>query len=262
MTAPSLRERPTGLLVAVRPADIAPADASPVRDRQAGGRRRAGGRRPALLLAAALLGGIAAAGVSLQSAPSAAAGPVSVVAAEQALGSAEQGTEVQPMAQITLTEARARLEQVRVSRQARAKRDAAAQEAARPKAVLPIRGAYISSCFCARWGTFHWGVDFAAPMDTPEYAAMDGVVIRAGAASGFGLAVYILHENGDVTVYGHMDKILVSAGQVVQAGQTIALLGARGQATGPHLHFEVHQGGMNGTRIDPLPWLRARGVNV
>ena len=56
-------------------------------------------------------------------------------------------------------------------------------------------------------------------MHTPEYAAADGVVLRAGAASGFGLAVYILHENGDVTVYGHMDKILVKPGQYVQAGR-------------------------------------------
>jgi murein DD-endopeptidase MepM/ murein hydrolase activator NlpD len=215
-----------------------------------------------MLLAAALVGGIAAAVVSLQGAPSAAAGPVSVAAAQMALASEEQGTEVQPMASITLTEAKARLQQVRVSRAARAQRDAATQEAARPKTVLPIHGAHISSCFCARWGTFHYGIDFAAPMHTPEYAAADGVVIRAGAASGFGLAVYILHDNGDVTVYGHMDKILVSAGQYVTAGQTIALLGMRGESTGPHLHFEVHQGGMNGTRIDPLPWLRARGVAI
>jgi murein DD-endopeptidase MepM/ murein hydrolase activator NlpD len=99
-------------------------------------------------------------------------------------------------------------------------------------------------------------------MHTPEYAAGDGVVLRAGEASGFGLAVYILHENGDVTVYGHMDKILVQPGQYVQAGETIALLGMRGQSTGPHLHFEVHQGGENGTRINPIPWLAARGVTV
>ena len=72
---------------------------------------------------------------------------------------------------------------------------------------------------------------------------MDGVVLEAGPASGFGLAVYIQHENGDVTVYGHMDQILVPDGQVVKAGDVIALLGNRGQATGPHLHFEVHVGG-------------------
>jgi murein DD-endopeptidase MepM/ murein hydrolase activator NlpD len=125
-----------------------------------------------------------------------------------------------------------------------------------------VKGATLTSPFAARWGTFHYGIDLAAPMRTPEYAAADGVVLRAGAASGFGLAVYILHENGDVTVYGHMDEILVAPGDYVEAGDTIALLGNRGQSTGPHLHFEVHQGGENGTRIDPVPWLRERGVDI
>jgi murein DD-endopeptidase MepM/ murein hydrolase activator NlpD len=91
---------------------------------------------------------------------------------------------------------------------------------------------------------------------------MKGVVLKAGPASGFGLAVYIQHPNGDVTVYGHMEKILVRTGQVVQAGQEIALLGAEGQATGPHLHLEVHVGGIDGRKIDPLPWLRARHVRI
>ena len=139
---------------------------------------------------------------------------------------------------------------------------AAAAEAARPKVVLPVQGARISSGFGYRWGTLHAGVDFAAPLGTPEYAAMDGVVVRAGAASGFGLAVYILHENGDVTVYGHMDEILVEPGQYVEAGETIALLGNRGQSTGPHLHFEVHVGGMDGTKIDPVGWLRDHGIAI
>jgi murein DD-endopeptidase MepM/ murein hydrolase activator NlpD len=91
---------------------------------------------------------------------------------------------------------------------------------------------------------------------------MDGVVLEAGPASGYGNAVYIQHENGDVTVYGHMEKILVTAGQVVKAGDTVALLGNRGQSTGPHLHFEVHIGGMDGQKVDPLPWLRERGVGI
>ena len=128
--------------------------------------------------------------------------------------------------------------------------------------MLPVNGARLTTCFCMRWGTMHWGIDLAAPMLTPEYAAMDGVVLRAGAASGFGLAVYILHENGDVTVYGHMDEILVEPGQYVEAGETIALLGNRGQSTGPHLHFEVHQGGEDGKRIDPVAWLNERGVDI
>jgi murein DD-endopeptidase MepM/ murein hydrolase activator NlpD len=91
---------------------------------------------------------------------------------------------------------------------------------------------------------------------------MDGVVLKAGPASGFGQAVYIQHANGDVTVYGHMEKILVTAGQVVHAGDTIALLGAEGEATGPHLHLEVHVGGLDGQKIDPIPWLRDRGVQI
>ncbi|MGY1742683.1 MULTISPECIES: M23 family metallopeptidase [unclassified Blastococcus] len=139
---------------------------------------------------------------------------------------------------------------------------AVAAEAARPKAVLPVQGARLTSGFGARWGTLHAGIDLAAPMLTPEYAAMDGVVLEAGPASGYGNAVYIQHENGDVTVYGHMEQILVQPGQVVRAGDTIALLGNRGQSTGPHLHFEVHQGGLNGTKIDPIPWLRERGVQI
>ena len=92
--------------------------------------------------------------------------------------------------------------------------------------------------------------------------AMGGVVLQAGPASGFGLAVYIQHDNGDVTVYGHMDEILVSAGQVVQAGDLIALVGNRGQSTGPHLHFEVRAGGMDGEKIDPQAWLAERGVQL
>ena len=170
------------------------------------------------------------------------------------------------MASITEAEAQARLQEVAAARAERAAADAAAAEAAaeaaRPKTVLPVEGARFTSGFGGRWGTFHYGIDLAAPMRTPEMAAADGVVVRAGAASGFGLAVYVLHENGDVTVYGHMDEILVEPGQYVEAGETIALLGNRGQSTGPHLHFEVHEGGMDGRRIDPVPWLAERGVEV
>jgi len=218
-------------------------------------------RRPAVLLGALLVGGVAAAVLGFSGVSVASTDATSVGAAQDALTTAEEG-DLLPQASITVAEAQARLQQVAASRAARAEAEVAAREAARPKFVLPINGARYTSCFCSRWGTFHWGIDLAAPMHTPEYAAGDGVVLRAGAASGFGLAVYILHENGDVTVYGHMDKILVEPGQYVEAGETIALLGMRGQSTGPHLHFEVHQGGENGKRINPVPWLAERGVTV
>jgi murein DD-endopeptidase MepM/ murein hydrolase activator NlpD len=214
-----------------------------------------------LLLLALVIGGVVA-GVLGVSGPSDGSGAsTSVAEAAQALTTDEDAEVGMPKASITIAEAKARLQEVAASRAQRAAVEERAREAARPKAVLPMHGR-LTSCFCARWGTFHYGIDLAAPMDTPEYAAEDGVVLRAGPATGFGLAIYILHRDGYVTVYGHMDVIKVSVGQYVQAGQTIALEGARGQATGPHLHFEVHEGGEYGTPIDPVPWLRARGVTV
>jgi murein DD-endopeptidase MepM/ murein hydrolase activator NlpD len=216
-----------------------------------------------MLLAAPRVGGPAATVLGFSGLPMAAGQPTSVIEAQRALMGSDDGVlDVMPKASITVAEAQARLQEMRASRTQRAAAAEAAREAARPKTVLPIHGARYTSCFCARWGTFHYGIDLAAPMRTPEYAAGDGVVLRAGAASGFGLAVYILHENGDVTVYGHMDEILVEPGQFVEAGETIALLGNRGQSTGPHLHFEVHQGGEDGKRIDPVAWLRERGVSI
>jgi murein DD-endopeptidase MepM/ murein hydrolase activator NlpD len=126
--------------------------------------------------------------------------------------------------------------------------------------VQPAYGR-VSSCFGARWGVTHYGVDIAAPIGTPVYAATSGVVKRAGAATGFGLAVYILGDDGAVTVYGHVNEYYVSAGERVSAGEQIAEVGNRGQSTGPHLHFEVHTGGqLYSNQINPVPWLNARGV--
>ena len=150
----------------------------------------------------------------------------------------------------------------------------AAEEAARNQAVADVAtdstgSGYArpatgrtSSCFGARWGVTHYGVDIAAPIGTPVYAAGSGVVQRAGTATGFGFAVYIRGDDGAVTVYGHVNRYFVAAGDRVSAGEQIAEVGNRGQSTGPHLHFEVHpSGAMYGGQIDPAPWLRARGIN-
>jgi murein DD-endopeptidase MepM/ murein hydrolase activator NlpD len=230
-------------------------------------------RRPSLYLAAALVGALGVGTVTTGGPAAQATSNMSnSVSVAQELGIAAGPTEA-----ITPADATQHLGELAVSRnervdeqaaaaevQAQADRVAAevAAEAARPKAVLPVQGARLTSTFGPRWGTLHAGIDLAAPIGTPEYAAMDGVVLEAGPASGFGLAVYIQHDNGDVTVYGHMEEILVTAGQVVKAGDTIALLGNRGQSTGPHLHFEVHVGGIDGQKIDPRPWLRDRGIEV
>ncbi|WP_369251985.1 M23 family metallopeptidase [Geodermatophilus amargosae] len=249
--------------VAEAPAPVAEAPAPvavPIR------RRGLRDRRPYLLLAALVAGAIGAGVLGVPGSTHAAAEPSSVLGEQMELATGDVSEEVLPMASITEAEAQARLQEVAASRAERAAAEAAAAEAAaeaaRPKAVLPVSGARFTSGYGSRWGTFHYGIDLAAPIGTPEYAAADGVVLRAGAASGFGLAVYVLHDNGDVTVYGHMQEILVEVGQFVEAGETIALLGNRGQSTGPHLHFEVHQGGMSGRKVDPVPWLAARGVEV
>jgi murein DD-endopeptidase MepM/ murein hydrolase activator NlpD len=128
--------------------------------------------------------------------------------------------------------------------------------------VLPAAGR-TSSCYGARWGVQHLGMDIAAPIGTPIHAATSGVVQRAGAATGFGQAVYILGDDGAVTVYGHVNRYFVDAGERVSAGEQIAEVGNRGQSTGPHLHFEVHpDGAMYSGAINPGPWLRARGVAI
>ena len=243
------------------PTDVFAGPARTHRRRRRPSSRRLLFRRPGVALGALVTGGLVAGILGVTGTTAAIAQPTTVVTAQRQALDNDQNVERMPQGSITVAQAQARLQEVAASRAQRAAAEEAAREAARPKAVLPVNGG-LSSCFCERWGVMHWGIDLAAPMYTPEYAAMDGVVLQAGPASGFGLAVYILHANGDVTVYGHMDSILVSAGQYVQAGQEIALLGMRGESTGPHLHFEIHRGGIEGTRIDPIPWLAERGVTV
>ena len=140
--------------------------------------------------------------------------------------------------------------------QERADREARLQ---RPLFVKPTNGVFTSG-FGYRWGALHAGIDLAAPIGTPIYAAADGVVTDAGPTAGFGAWVKIRHNDGTVTLYGHVNTWLVSPGQRVFAGDQIATVGNRGQSTGPHCHFSVL---VNGTDyIDPLPWLAKRGISV
>jgi murein DD-endopeptidase MepM/ murein hydrolase activator NlpD len=144
--------------------------------------------------------------------------------------------------------------------------------AAAPKAAAPASGGApaatasgggvqilsgrVTSGFGSRWGTQHMGLDIAAPIGTPIHVPLAGTVISSGPASGFGLWVRVQHDDGTITVYGHINRSLVSVGQRVSAGQEIAEVGNRGQTTGPHLHIEVVE---NGTKINPKPWLDEHG---
>ncbi|MEU1429504.1 M23 family metallopeptidase [Nocardia sp. NPDC005746] len=122
--------------------------------------------------------------------------------------------------------------------------------------ALPAKGLFTSG-FGARWGTFHAGIDIAAPLGSPIYAVAAGTVIDAGPAQGFGLWVRIRHDDGAISVYGHMYDFSVSVGERVPAGMQIARIGNRGDSTGPHLHFEIV---INGQHVDPQAWLAQRGI--
>lgn len=87
------------------------------------------------------------------------------------------------------------------------------------------------------------GVDLAAPVGTPIYAAADGTVILAkssGWNGGYGEYIVIQHPNGTQTLYGHLSAVMISRGDKVTRGQRIGSLGSTGRSTGPHVHFEVH----------------------
>jgi len=93
----------------------------------------------------------------------------------------------------------------------------------------------------------HNGIDIAIPEGTPVNAVAPGVVIYSGLRSGYGYTVLIEHANGMVTLYGHNSRLMVAQGQSVEADTTIALSGSTGRSTGPHLHFEAWQAGVNVT---------------
>lgn len=99
---------------------------------------------------------------------------------------------------------------------------------------------------------FHSGVDLAAALDTPIYAATAGIAAVDRQRGGYGLYILITRDSRLTTLYGHLDWPLVHSGDIVAAGQAIGLMGSTGNSTGPHLHFEVRVAGIP---VDPLPFL-------
>ena len=127
-----------------------------------------------------------------------------------------------------------------------------------PTYIKPLSGGRLSSQFGKRnaptrgASTYHKGVDWATPVGTAVMASSAGTVAKAGWGSGYGYVVYINHADGRQTRYGHLSKVLVSAGQTVSQGQKIALSGNTGVSSGPHVHFEILIGG---TQVNPLKYL-------
>lgn len=100
-------------------------------------------------------------------------------------------------------------------------------------------------------GDFHLGVDINGSTGDPVYAAQGGTVIRASWFSTYGNCIDIQHPSGLVTRYAHLSAYHVSVGDTVSQGQVIADIGATGNVTGPHLHFETI---VNGSTVDPLSY--------
>lgn len=127
-----------------------------------------------------------------------------------------------------------------------------------PSFAWPVDGE-ISSCYGERWGRIHVGVDVAAMDGQPVRAALAGRVVYSGSLPGYGNLLLLEHAGGWYTVYGHNQRHLVEATgdgrALVEAGQTIALVGRTGNATGPHVHFEIRKGI---DAVDPLTALPAR----
>ncbi|AFY72816.1 metalloendopeptidase-like membrane protein [Synechococcus sp. PCC 7502] len=119
--------------------------------------------------------------------------------------------------------------------------------------VWPAQG-MLSSRFGWRWGRLHQGIDIAAPVGTPIWAAAGGVVDYAGWNNGgYGNMIDIRHSNGSITRYAHLSAIYVRQGQPVNQSQVIAAMGSTGFSTGPHLHFEIRPNGRSA--IDPMAFL-------
>ena len=122
----------------------------------------------------------------------------------------------------------------------------------------PVSTGYISSYFGERADpfdgreAFHKGVDFAGNLGSDVVAVAAGVVTWAGERSGYGKLIEINHGDGYSTRYAHNERTLVSVGQTVKRGESIALMGSTGHSTGPHVHFEVLK---NGRQVDPLSFI-------
>nr|WSX48818.1 LysM peptidoglycan-binding domain-containing M23 family metallopeptidase [Streptomyces sp. NBC_00974] len=131
--------------------------------------------------------------------------------------------------------------------------------------VAPVGGGVSTSYRTpgAMWSSgYHTGVDFIASSGTTVKAVGAGTVVSAGWGGAYGNEVVIRHADGKYSQYGHLSQLSVSTGQSVTAGQTIGLSGATGNVTGPHLHFEIRTGPSYGSDIDPLAYLRSKGVSI
>ncbi|MFJ3901239.1 M23 family metallopeptidase [Streptomyces sp. NPDC090025] len=185
-------------------------------------------------------------------------------------------------AQVAAQEKAAAEEAARIKAAAEAKRKAearakelrqakerAAREAERKRLAsfqLPVAGSYVTTGYKtggSLWSSgSHSGIDFHAAYGSTVVSVGSGTVVETGWGGAYGNNIVIRMTDGTYTQYGHLSGITVSVGQHVTPGDRIGISGSSGNSTGPHLHFEARTSPEYGSDINPVSYLRARGVNV
>jgi murein DD-endopeptidase MepM/ murein hydrolase activator NlpD len=148
-------------------------------------------------------------------------------------------------------------------------KERAAREAERRRLAsfnLPVAGSYVSTGYKtggSLWSSgSHSGVDFHAAYGSSVVSVGSGTVVEAGWGGAYGNNIVIRMNDGTYTQYGHLSSIGVYVGQSVEPGQQIGVSGSTGNSTGPHLHFEARSTADYGSDINPVAYLRARGVSL
>ncbi|WP_405389548.1 M23 family metallopeptidase [Streptomyces sp. NBC_01102] len=196
-------------------------------------------------------------------------------AEQQQAGAAAEAKAAEEKAAAEQAAAEAAKQQSKAEADAAAEKKAA-EEAARKKAeaerlaklaasyALPTSSYTITTTYGqagSMWSSgYHTGLDFAAPTGTPIKAVHSGTVKSAGWSGSYGYHTVLVLDDGTEVSYSHQSSMDVTAGQKVSTGDTIGRVGSTGNSTGPHLHLEVHTAG--GSAVDPMSWLRGKGLTV
>ena len=122
------------------------------------------------------------------------------------------------------------------------------------KKVVAVKGKKRVKLFYSR---HHAGLDIAAPVGSPIVSPSDAIVAFVGLKGGYGKTVILDHGKGVTTLYAHNSEIYVDAGEKVKAGELISRVGMTGRSTGPHLHFEIRQGGK---AVNPMNYIKGLPV--
>ncbi|MGP3947972.1 M23 family metallopeptidase [Streptomyces sp. 7N604] len=132
--------------------------------------------------------------------------------------------------------------------------------------IAPVADTTIGTPYRASgsgWSSgYHTGVDFPVSTGTSVRAVASGQVVSSGWGGAYGYQVVIRHNDGKYSQYAHLSALTVREGQPVNGGQRIGRSGSTGNTTGPHLHFEVRTGPDYGSDINPLAYLRSKGVSI